>query len=98
MDEYILKSKAVSRANWYHIPTESLDVRTTLDYVVNSLLNIPAADVAPIRHGQWIVKGQDIYCSECNAESAYNPFGASKFSVYCPTCGALMDKRGDRET
>ena len=47
-----------------------------------------------IRHGRWIVKGQDIYCSECDNESAYNPFGASKFSLYCPNCGAKM---GDDE-
>lgn len=40
--------------------------------------------------GMWIKKGQDIYCSICNNESAYNPFGASKFSKYCPNCGSLM--------
>ena len=40
--------------------------------------------------GMWIKRGQDIYCSICNNESAYNPFGASKFSKYCPNCGAKM--------
>ena len=44
-------------------------------------------------HGEWIVKGQDIYCSICNQESAYNEFGASKFSKFCPNCGA--DMRGE---
>ncbi len=43
--------------------------------------------------GEWITKGQDIYCSICNQESAYNEFGASKFSKFCPNCGA--DMRGD---
>jgi len=42
--------------------------------------------------GEWVVKGQDIYCSVCNQESAYNEFGASKFSNFCPSCGADMRK------
>ena len=57
-------------------------------------MSLPSADVQPVRHGRWVVKGQDIYCSECNAESAYNPFGASKFSIYCPNCGAKLDLGG----
>ena len=50
-----------------------------------------------VRHGRWIVKGQEIYCSECNEESLYNPFGASKFSRFCPNCGARMDLRTPTE-
>ncbi len=45
-------------------------------------------------NGEQIVKGQDIYCSICNQESAYNAFGASKFSNFCPNCGAKMRKGG----
>lgn len=51
-------------------------------------------EITFVRHGRWIVKGQDIYCSECNEESLYNPFGASKFSRFCPNCGAHMRKEG----
>jgi len=40
--------------------------------------------------GHWIHKGQGIYCSECGKESGYNPFGASRFSDYCPSCGCRM--------
>jgi len=53
------------------------------------------ADAVPVVHGKWEVKGQDVYCSVCGAESAYNWFGASKFSNYCPNCGAKMD--GERK-
>lgn len=49
-------------------------------------------------HGEWITKGQDIYCSICNQESAYNEFGASKFSNYCPTCGANMRTKNKIDT
>ncbi len=48
-----------------------------------------------VRHGRWIVRGQEIYCSECNMESLYNAFGASKFSDFCPKCGARMDGGAD---
>jgi hypothetical protein len=51
----------------------------------------PTADVVEVQHGKWKRKGQGIYCSVCGNESAYNPFGASKFSDYCPNCGAKMD-------
>lgn len=41
--------------------------------------------------GHWVHKGQGIYCSECGEESGYNPFGASRFSDYCPSCGIEME-------
>ena len=43
--------------------------------------------------GYWVHKGQGIYCSECGKESGYNSFGASRFSDYCPNCGAKMDEQ-----
>lgn len=47
--------------------------------------------VTPSRpKGHWVHKGQGIYCSECGKESGYNPFGASRFSDYCPNCGVEM--------
>ena len=57
--------------------------------------NAPTIEAEPVRYGRWIVRGQDIYCSECNDESLYNPFGASKFSDFCPNCGARMDGGAD---
>lgn len=60
--------------------------------------SLPAADVAPVRHGRWIEKEEHIYladgtckewtnfyCSECDA-----PNNAP--SYFCPNCGAKMDK------
>lgn len=50
---------------------------------------IPAADVAPIRHGKWIpfhaeFAGDIQYCSICEIGFAARTF-------YCPHCGAVMD-------
>ena len=52
---------------------------------------IKEMNTAPVKHGKWEVKGQDLYCSVCGMESAYTWHGSSKFSNYCPTCGAKMD-------
>ena len=53
----------------------------------------PTIDAVPVRHGKWIVKGQEIFCSVCEEESSYTWHGSSKFSNYCPNCGA--DMRGE---
>lgn len=46
---------------------------------------LPAADVAPVRHGQWNLFGTHYCCSECLI--------ALRDKVpYCPNCGAKMDK------
>lgn len=57
----------------------------------------PTIDAVPVKHGEWIVKGQDIFCSVCGEESAYTWSGASKFSNYCPNCGAKMEGWKDDE-
>ena len=54
---------------------------------------IPSADVAPVRHGQWIAKGYvcgetEYQCPECK-ETEWRT-SASRLK-YCPFCGAKMD-------
>ena len=51
----------------------------------------PAADVAPVRHGHWIINSDGYYpqCSECMSE----PRGR-EMTKYCGECGAKMD--GDK--
>ena len=60
---------------------------------VDDIQNIPAADVAPVRHGHW--EQGDIYdigdvCSICQYDSLREP---CKYK-FCPNCGAKMD--GDK--
>ena len=72
--------------------------------------NIPAADVAPVRHGRWInVCGYDLAeCSECKAvfdvanqytdptKQDFEEF--CKIHRFCPACGALMNgKEADHD-
>lgn len=67
--------------------------------VFRHIHNIPAADVAPVRHGYWespIFANSDdeldprVKCSECGSVEA--AFARWK---YCPNCGAKMDKEDE---
>lgn len=62
------------------------------DEIIDALENIPAADVAPVVHGEWIHHDDGVVtCSECgNAESSD--------SYYCRYCGAKMDGGDDCDT
>lgn len=62
---------------------------------VRRLLSIPAADVAPVRHGQW-EPGNPI-CPVCG-ENKFKDLDADIWCDwlpdYCPNCGARMDLEG----
>ena len=65
-------------------------------YLANVIADkLPAADVAPVRHGKWIkniwVKTDDpdggfwvVRCTQCSIPH-------DKESRFCPNCGAKMD-------
>ena len=65
-----------------------------------AILDIPAADVAPVKHGHFrrlTFSGDTIICSEC--KMAYNIFetnGAENFN-FCPHCGTKIMDGGDEE-
>ena len=53
-------------------------------------VRLPAADVAPVRHGCWVETIHKGYkCSLCNCLSSL--FDENLKSEYCPWCGAKMD-------
>ena len=59
-----------------------------LDQAQRVILNAPAADVAPVRHGRWIHYPDCgvTRCSHCgwSIEECWE-------SKHCPACGAKMD-------
>ena len=56
---------------------------------INEIELLPAANVEPVRHGQWVNNGiPDSILSGCSACGF--SCGASPFH-YCPNCGAKMD-------
>lgn len=61
---------------------------------VKILNQLPAADVAPVRHGRWVSVPHKLarVCSVCNRDEPYK-FADIDADVYdyCPSCGAKMD-------
>lgn len=57
-------------------------------YCIDIVRKIPAEDVAPVRHGRWILIETDeeqlFFCSECENKEYWE-------SDFCPSCGAKMD-------
>ena len=56
---------------------------------------IHAADVAPVRHGRWIDKGEYAVCTECDGHSGTQYDGVEPIPLttqFCPHCGAKMDE------
>ena len=73
-----------------------------LDRAQRAILDAPAADVAPVRHGRWIslteCANEGVYCSICKKKVWKSDYAwCSKKSRnklqsnYCPNCGAKMD-------
>ena len=59
--------------------------------------SIPAADVAPVVHGRWVVrfdgpyKRRRCYCSHCGKHNGIGGIAKNQEKPYCPNCGAMMD-------
>lgn len=66
--------------------------------IADELSDFPAADVAPVVHGQWIPisDGDCAECSECGECYETGDAGMVSFGLFlrshklCPTCGARM--------
>ena len=66
--------------------------------VLNDKNLVPAADVAPVVHGQWVHSRYEecserfeiVKCSQCGHE-AYAMAFYVRGGNYCPNCGAKMD-------
>lgn len=98
MDEYISKESAISI---FRAKEEMAVCTTAQPYFARAakmMELLPAADVAPARHGKWlewfpgdcalIMTGEEMLyrCSSCDAKYA----DAEEYK-YCPHCGAKMD-------
>lgn len=91
MSKYIDADKAIKDYARYGI--KHFYDATDLEAILNEC---PAADVAEVRHGRWIVLGEQIEnqtfdeckCSECGCVEYFNK-GWKHFN-YCPNCGADM--------
>lgn len=81
MDDYVKRSDVHKAFQPKYAPA----INKTFAAMIDS---VPAADVAPVRHGRWI-NGR---CSECGEHAPYWPMASTYYlSKYCHGCGAKMD-------
>lgn len=80
MTEYVEREAAIEAAK--HAWAKGLEPSQYMEI-------IPAANVAPVRHGRWIDSLARItpYCSACG----HSHRCLIRTPNYCPNCGAKMD-------
>lgn len=70
-----------------------------LTAIQDTLVDIPAADVAEVKHGKWMLEREPNgkpYCYHCSVcDNDYHFIGIKTQYHYCPNCGARMDGGGD---
>ena len=72
----------------------AITIATAKKLIRNIVSCTPASDVAPVRHGRWIDKGEYAVCTECDGLSGTQYDGVEPIPLttqFCPNCGAKMD-------
>ena len=91
MAEYIDREALYEKAYWHgEHPDVGNPFPDGVDAIdIEDVDAIPAADVTPVRHGQWIapfLSDGGNMCAECS-----NCHKIRIFDDYCSACGAIMD-------
>lgn len=105
MADYIRREDArrmvvqLDKYAWKSPVSDEHRVTVDVDLVKFGLDRIPAADVAPVVHGEWLRADDDwnslttIQCSLCGEEWCFETDDDVSLLnyKYCPNCGARMD-------
>lgn len=97
MARYIDVDILTERIKYYHSHTG--DQRSNAEHyaygvVLKEIEQIPVANVAEIKQGEWIIccDGYYPYCSLCGYEPIRPLGNYDNRTPYCPNCGAKMRK------
>ena len=86
MSEYIEREAAIRVVNGQSSLT------MTRNSMIDSISELPAADVAPVVHGRWAHLGGDEWCcSVCGFVITTEGSWEKPTKKYCEDCGAKMD-------
>lgn len=93
MDEYISREAAYREIMALTlIPHISPIASAGVQKAAHVVHEIPSADVAPVRHGRWVVEEKDFGFAPCSLCGEIHEVDAEPIN-YCPNCGAKMDGR-----
>ena len=95
MAEYIEREALYEKAYWHgEHPDVGNPFPDGVDAIdIKDVDAIPAADVAPMRHGRWEVEVGMNFFKERNCPVCKKRI-ESNFWNYCPNCGCKMDLEG----
>ena len=87
---------AIGRAIGTYTAEQAFDgINQACDRHIESIKILPAADVQPMKHGQWIdgdYRCVTAVCSKCKHLRLGNGAKfATRIALYCEHCGARMD-------
>ena len=93
MAEYIEREAVVMELNKTYDNMNAMGAQFYCGFMnaVHRIKDFPAADVAPVRHGRWIIDSANgkIACSSCGC--IYLGYNGRLEPNYCPNCGSKMD-------
>ena len=98
MAEYIDKNATVGILEAMSRSADCECIKKRLEKEAKRVSAIPAADVAPVVHGQWIEDHDYLKCPECGVmvKWDFTFFDIGNWN-YCPNCGAKMDGSDNNE-
>ena len=95
MENYISREAALTAL-------QDSDLFNTTERQLRAILELPAADVAEVVHGQWLLDSrwqswQHRECSRCKIMIQRTKEVPDQYWQYCPNCGARMDGGNEGE-
>lgn len=103
MAEYIDREAAVKAFNNFDAGRADSPPSTllTTEEFAEYLYELPAADVAPVVHGKWLLDRWPSWphreCSRCKIMIPRTTEVPDQYWQYCPNCGARMDGGNEGE-
>ena len=82
VDKYISQEKLLEL--YVDGKYDTAEYHVSVPVIIQNIKDMPAADVRPVVHGEWIKNGYSVRCSECLYDM---PLSVRNF---CPNCGADM--------
>ena len=99
MAEYIDREAVVDAVTDIYYDTPEINL--TAEKFEAAINGIQAADVAPVRHGEWIEPKRLYYgakqyeCSLCCSDTFWDKHSIYEKYPHCPNCGCRMDGGDD---